>query len=61
LVEGLGVDVPDDRISLRPSFSYKVLSYEAGFTKFVEIYEWSLAEAVASGIGLANLDEAQTD
>lgn len=60
LIDELGVDVPEDRISLRPSFSRKVLLDEARFEKFIEIYEWALAEAVASGIGLANLNEART-
>jgi len=60
LIDELDVDVPKDRISLRPSFSRKVLLDEALFEKFVEIYKWALAEAVASGIGLANLDEART-
>ena len=59
LIGQIDIDLPDDRISLRPNFSRKVLFDEARFDKFVEIYEWSLAEAVASGIGLANLDEAR--
>lgn len=60
LIDDLGADVPEDRISLRPSFSHEVLLDGARFEKFVEIYEWAIREAVASGIGLANLDEART-
>ena len=59
LIGQLDVDLPEDRISLRPTFSRKVLYDDERFEKFVEIYEWALAEAVASGIGLANLDDAQ--
>lgn len=61
LIDELGVDIPDDRVSLRPSFSRKVLFDEEGFARFLAIYEWALAEAVASGIGLANLDEARVE
>jgi hypothetical protein len=59
LIDGLGVDIPDDRIGLRPNFSRAVLLEDAGFEKFVAIYEWALTEAIASGVGLANLDEVR--
>ena len=59
LIDELGADIPNDRISLRPGFSRKVLLDGACFEKFLEIYDWALGEAIASGIGLANLDEAR--
>lgn len=59
LIDELGVDIPDDRISLRPNFSRRIFFDEACFKRFLAIYEWTLAEALASGIGLANLDEAR--
>ncbi len=56
-----GLDLSAERIALRPSFSLKLLEEEARFDAFIEIFEWTLQEAEASGIGTANLESAKQE
>ncbi len=56
-----GVDLPAERIALRPSFPLAVLEDESRFEQFIDIFEWTLGEAEASGIGTANLEIAKRE
>lgn len=56
-----GIDLPGERIALRPNFSLGVLEDGSRFDEFLEIFEWTLAEAEASGIGTANLGIAKQE
>jgi hypothetical protein len=57
----LGVQLPDDRISLRPNFPIRGLHDPGRLGRFLEIFEWALSQAEASGVGLANLDVARAE
>jgi hypothetical protein len=55
-----GIDLPVERIALRPNFSLSVLQDEGRFAEFIKIFEWILDEAEASGVGTANLGTYRT-
>ena len=59
LNEELNAQIPDERVSLRPNFSRATIHDDEGFNRFLQIFEWCIQQAVASGIGIANLEEAR--
>jgi len=61
LQDGLGIHLPDDRISLRPNFPMSEIHDPGRLGRFIEIFEWALGLAEASGVGLANLDAARAE
>jgi hypothetical protein len=61
LNEALDAQIPDDRTSLRPNFSRTRIQEEGGFARFLDVFEWCLQHALASGIGTANLADARAD
>jgi hypothetical protein len=61
LQDQLAVQLPDDRISLRPNFPIREVHDPARLGRFIEIFEWSLSQAEASGLGLGNLEVARAE
>jgi len=61
LQDQLDIQLPDDRISLRPNFPLREVHDPGRLDRFIEVFEWSLSGAEASGVGLANLDVARAE